>query len=44
MKQYKVGNAIVRVHGSIEQEQIKEATEKFMKKVIRCKKKKGKEK
>ena len=42
MKQYKVGNAIVRIHGSAEPEQLKAASEKFMKKVMKCKKEKRK--
>lgn len=33
MKEYKIGNAIVRVRGEVNREKIEEATKIFMKKV-----------
>lgn len=43
MEQYKIGNAIVRIHGDAP-ENLKQATEAFMKKVMKCSKaKNGKE-
>lgn len=33
MTEYKIGNAIVRVHGTVDQDKIKAATVIFMKKV-----------
>lgn len=38
MKEYKFGNATVRVHGTYDPEQIRAATEKYLKKVLRSKK------
>lgn len=43
VKQYKIGNAIIRIHGDAP-ENLKQATEIFMKKVMKCSKaKNGKE-
>lgn len=41
--EYRIGNAIVRIHGQADQEKIKAATERFLKKVEASKraKKKG---
>lgn len=45
MTEYKIGNAVVRIHGTADREKIKAATEKFLKKVEAAKKKrKAKEK
>jgi hypothetical protein len=44
MKEYKFSNAVVRIHGSYDQETLKAATEKFMKKVHKIRKQKRKEK
>lgn len=44
MTEYKVGNAIVRIHGSVDQEAIKAATESFLKKVVRKQKIRNKKK
>lgn len=41
MKEYKIGNAKVRMHGEPNKENIKDATEKFMKKVLRKRKEKN---
>lgn len=41
--EYRVGNAIVRIHGEVDQERLKTATEKFMKKVHKARKQKRKE-
>ena len=38
MTEYKFQNAIVRIHGSVNEERLKSATTKFMKKVLKCKK------
>lgn len=35
-------NAIVRIHGTVDREQIEEATIKFVKGVLKCKKTKSK--
>jgi hypothetical protein len=35
MQEYKIGRATVRIHGAVNQEMIKDASIKFMKKVIR---------
>lgn len=43
MKEYKIGNAIVRVRGEVDKEKIEEATKIFMKKVIKQRKLKEKE-
>lgn len=40
MKEFRTGNAIVRVHGTYEREKLEAATVNFMKKVIRRKKEK----
>lgn len=39
METFKIGNATVRIHGAVDQEKIKAATEKFLKKVEAHKKK-----
>lgn len=44
MTEYKIGNAVVRIHGTADPETIKAATEKFLKKVEAAKRKKEKEK
>lgn len=41
MKEFRIKNAIVRVHGNPSQDNLKAATEKFMKKVLQNRKKKG---
>lgn len=41
MATYKIGNAIVRIHGEIDQEKLKESTTIFIKKVITRKEKNG---
>jgi hypothetical protein len=38
MQQYNFGNAIVRIHGSYEPDKLEEATKKYVKKVMKCKK------
>lgn len=38
MKEYKVGCATVRIHGTYDPEVVREATEKYLKKVMRSKK------
>ena len=43
MTEYKFQNAIVRIHGSVNEERLKSATTKFMKKVLKCQKEKAKE-
>lgn len=43
MTEYKIGNAVVRIHGEADQEKLKTATEKFMKKVHKIRKQKRKE-
>lgn len=43
LKEYKIGNAIVRVHGEVNKEKIEEATKIFMKKVHEQRAKKAKE-
>ena len=42
MQEVKVGCAVVRLHGSVNQDNLKAATEKFMKKVLKCKREKEK--
>lgn len=42
MTEYKIGNAIVRIHGEADVEKIKAATERFLKRVEKKKKEKGK--
>lgn len=42
MTQCKIGNAIVRIHGAVDYEKVEAATNKFLKKVIAIKKKRGK--
>lgn len=44
MTEYRIGNAVVRIHGSYDEETLKAATEKFMKKVHKIRKQKRKEK
>ncbi len=44
MTEIRYKNAIVRIHGSAEREQIEEATIKFLKGVLKCQKKKEKQK
>lgn len=41
MKTYKYKNAIINIHGEVDREKLEAATIKFMKKVIRSKKKNG---
>lgn len=36
MKQYQVGSAVVRIHGSTDREKLKESTITFLKKSKRC--------
>ena len=43
MTEYKFQNATVRIHGSVNEERLKSATEKFMKKVLKCQREKAKE-
>ena len=43
MTEYKIGKSVVRIHGK-EPDNLKEATEKFMKKVIICRKRNEKSK
>ena len=38
MKEYKIGNATVRIHGSTDHERLKEATHDFLKKAERQRK------
>lgn len=33
MTEYKIGNATVRIHGSVDREKLKAATERYLKKV-----------
>jgi hypothetical protein len=40
MAEYKTGAATVRIHGAVDQERLKAATAKFMKKAIQAKRKK----
>ena len=44
MAEYKVGNATVRIHGSVNPEVLKSATERFMKKAFEQRKHRAKEK
>lgn len=39
MEQYKIGRATVRVHGAVDQDKIRSASERFMKRVIAARKK-----
>lgn len=43
MQEYRIGPAIVRVHGEVDREKIKAASERFMKQVIAARKKAAKE-
>lgn len=43
MKEYKIGNAIVRVRGEVDKDNIKKATEDFMRKVIKQRAKNAKQ-
>lgn len=38
MTEYKIGRAIVRMHGEPDREKVKAATEKFLNKVVQSKK------
>lgn len=38
MKEYKINNATVRVHGTYDPENLKKSTETYLKKVVRSKK------
>lgn len=42
MKEFKIGCALVRIHGEADQEKIRTATEIFAKKVVKCRKAKSK--
>lgn len=44
MTEFKIGKATVRIHGTVEQEKIEEATIRFMKGVMKCQKEKEKQK
>lgn len=44
METYRYKNAIINIHGEVDQEKLKEATIKFMKKSELCRKNKIKEK
>lgn len=44
MTEYKIGSATVRIHGTPDRDKIREATEKFMKGVMKCEKQKKKSK
>lgn len=41
LTEYKIGRAIVRMHGEPDREKVKEATEKFLNKVVQSKKQKA---
>lgn len=43
MTEYKFDNCTVRIHGSIDPEKLKAATEAYLKKVVRSRKNKAKE-
>ena len=43
MTEYRIGNAVVRIHGEVDHDNLKAATEKFMKKVHKARKQKRKE-
>lgn len=38
MTEYKINNATVRIHGTVDSENLKKSTEKYLKKVVRSKK------
>lgn len=42
MAEFKIGNALVRIHGNCDKENLKASTERFMKKVLKQKKEKAK--
>ena len=44
MTEYKTKNAIVRIHGNVERENVENATIKYLKGVMKCKKSKEKSK
>ena len=44
MHEVKTGCAVVRIHGTVNQDNLKAATEKFMKKVLKCKREKERQK
>ena len=43
MTEYKTEKAVVRIHGSVEREQIEDATIRYLKGVIKCRREKEKE-
>ena len=42
MAEFKIGNALVRIHGTCPKETLKDASERFMKKALKQKKEKKK--
>ena len=38
VKEYKINNSLVRIHGTVDRENLKRSTEKYLKKVVRSKK------
>lgn len=38
MTEYRLNNAVVRVHGTVDSENLKKSTENYLKKVVRSKK------
>lgn len=44
MTEYKFENATVRIHGEIERERVEQSTIIYLKKVIKCRKQKEREK
>lgn len=42
MTEFKIGNALVRIHGTCNQDNLKAASEKFLKKALKQKKEKEK--
>ena len=40
--EFKIGNALVRIHGNCNEENLKAASQRFMKKVLKQKKEKAK--
>ena len=44
MKEFKTEKATIRIHGNVDREKLEEATIKFAKEVIRCRKQKEKSK
>ena len=43
MTEYKINNAVVRIHGDVDHDRLRTATEKFMKKVLKCRRTREKE-